>query len=141
MNWAHLKIRRQGYTLGEVIVVIIILGILTALALPSFSSSVEKTKTGEGVQILEALRNAQNLYKFENGSFADDSNIGELHITIPSQLKHFNTATMHLNNPGGSGKVAEIKRNGDLYTLEINDLGHITCTNSTPATLCARMGF
>ena len=141
MNYAHSKTKQNGYTLAEIIVTTIILGILGTLALPNFTAAIEKTKIGEGVQILETLRNAQNLYKFETGDFANGALPSDFSVAIPNQLKNFNFLSILLNNPLTlPGKVAEINRTGDLYILEIDNLGHVACTSTTPG-LCAKIGY
>lgn len=49
---------KQGFTLIEVIIVIVILGVLATLALPRITGQIEASKAAEAVSMLGALRRA-----------------------------------------------------------------------------------
>jgi general secretion pathway protein G len=60
--------KKSGFTLVELIIVIIILGILAALAIPMFSSSSQDAKISTLKGDLAVLRNAVNLYYHEHNT-------------------------------------------------------------------------
>lgn len=60
--------RSGGFTLVELIIVIIILGILAALAIPQFTSSTDDAKLATLKADLATLRNAINLYYHQHSS-------------------------------------------------------------------------
>ncbi|MCF7917037.1 MAG: prepilin-type N-terminal cleavage/methylation domain-containing protein [Candidatus Omnitrophica bacterium] len=114
---------RKGFTLMELLIVIIIIGILAGLGLPQFLKMAEKAKASEAVNLLGAVRSAQLRYAMEHsGSYAADC--GNLDINWTS-LKHF-------AEPGcynDADKVADIARGaGATYTLAVNEDGDVTCT-------------
>jgi type IV pilus assembly protein PilA len=69
----HLNCKQQtkGFTLVELLVVIIIIGILAAIALPNFLNQSAKAKQTEAKQNIGISNRYQTLYRNENSVFAD----------------------------------------------------------------------
>jgi type IV pilus assembly protein PilA len=64
------KQSEKGFTLVELLVVIIIIGILAAIALPNFLSQGAKAKQTEAKQNIGLVNRIQTAYRSENSSFA-----------------------------------------------------------------------
>jgi len=64
--------RKQGFTLLELIVVIIIIGILATLGFTQYTKMVEKGRSAEAKMILGQIRTAQAAYNQEYGANATD---------------------------------------------------------------------
>ena len=67
---------RQGFTLIELIVVIIIVGILASVGMTQYTKMVEKGRATEARVVLGSLRTAQIGQNFEYGSYAVMASLG-----------------------------------------------------------------
>ena len=71
----------KGFTLVELAVVIVIIGVLAAFGVPQFLKSVERSKAAEAFNYLSAVRSAQERYLAKQGVYVDDANKASLDIT------------------------------------------------------------
>jgi len=126
-----------GFTLVEIMITIVIVGILAGLALPRFTITLERMKMTEGMKILNTLRNAQELFNVENGGYT--SNINNLDVTIPPPDNFEDPNVFDTPDP-----LASIRREIAVaaydYTLTIDIDGTIKCVPpETPANICTRL--
>jgi len=141
---------RKGFTLLELIVVVIIIGILGSIGYSQYNVAVEKAKISEAIQVAGYIRTAQQAYYLEYGRYA--VNITNL-IDVNAQsaaLKYFNKTKVEWVSFSGHaiGTIA-IQRNSDSifkgYTLYIpfDYSGDITCLNDPHSTAdyCAQLGY
>jgi len=117
--------RRDGFTLIEIIIVVVILGILASVMVPRLVGNNEQITSGEGRQTLLSVVGAQKRYYLENSAYT--ATFANLDTTIPAS-QYFN-APVALN-PGASGNVGSLARTTGTYTLIINDSGIIYCTGA-----------
>jgi type IV pilus assembly protein PilA len=62
--------QKLGFTLIELLVSIVIIGVLSAIALPSFLNQSAKARGSEAKATLGSINRAQQAYRFENGTFS-----------------------------------------------------------------------
>jgi len=114
----------------EVLIVIVIIGVLSVLALPRLFGNVECMRAEEARQILLQLLTAQKHYFLENGVYAN--NMSDLDIEFKIAPDNFfmpSDGDINSNNP-----VAQLRRRGGAYTIKISDNGIFSCSGS--ASLC-----
>ena len=63
---------KKGFTLIEMLVVVLIIGILAGIALPQYTNAVEKSKASEALIILKSLRDHQALCYIQKGENASE---------------------------------------------------------------------
>ena len=65
--------RRRGFTLIEMMIVVVIIGVLSAIAIPTFQSYLLRSQTSEAVVFLGEIRQRQEAYRAEHGQFCSVS--------------------------------------------------------------------
>ena len=60
----------KGITLIELLVVILIVGVLAAVAVPVYTSYIERARRADAKTALEQIRAAQEMYRAETGRYA-----------------------------------------------------------------------
>lgn len=64
-------INEAGFTLVELMIVIVIVGILAAVAVPIYQGNITKAKMTECDSALGTIRTAERVYYAENGKYAN----------------------------------------------------------------------
>lgn len=133
---------KKGYSLNELMITVVIVGVLAVIAVPQYFKVAERSRAEEGKIALLNLRASQLRFYADNNSFTND--IGKLDLG-PVGFKYF--SGFKALNPGdktGTNILGSIKRDKTLfsgpaeYTLEVQVDGKIICTTSADA--CAKSG-
>lgn len=75
--------RRKGFTLVELLVVIIIVGVLAAVAIPLMTANVNRAKASEALAGLGAIRTQMRLELAEHGVYNTDVVVGNVVGNVP----------------------------------------------------------
>jgi len=78
---------RSGFTLIEVLLVVVIIGILVAVAVPRFSGRIRQSQENSARMEIKSLGTALNLFEVDNGFFPQ--NLNEL-MARPGNAKNWN---------------------------------------------------
>ena len=81
-----LRKNQGGFTLVELMIVVIIVGILAAVAIPMYQGATERAKASEAVAALGTIRGAMRVYFAEHGTYDIPGLVVGLQITNPGVL-------------------------------------------------------
>jgi len=145
----------KGFTIMEMAVAIVVLGVLTCMAVPNFVRVVETFRSKEGQQILHSVYQAQISADADiaEGRIASYT-LASLDITIPA-ADNFNAPVLDFDGTGvppqvligglGYAVYAHINRTTNAYTLYVQGPtganaidGRILCSTQVP---CQQMRY
>lgn len=137
----NLKRRKilRAFTLVELIIVVIIIGILASVSIPQYNKVMERSRIVEASNMLGSLRGAQLRYKLETTNYA--TALTSIDVDMPD---YDNDGTKNdgkfftynvVNIPAGAittVATADRKSNGMYgeYKIEINESGKVSCAGT-----------
>jgi type IV pilus assembly protein PilA len=118
---------KKGFTLVELMVVVIIVGILAAVAVPLYRQNVQRALASEGKALAGSIRTAQRVYFAEHGVYGAWADIS---ANIDQTGNRYFTAVPTVTGGGTAAFTASVSGTGDAaaITVVINEVGTITTT-------------
>jgi type IV pilus assembly protein PilE len=120
---------QPGFTLAELLVVTIIVGILASLAFPLYRQNIKRAIATEGHALVGSIRTSERIYFAEHDTYTSNwSDIsGNMDI---NNNKYFTTAPIFIASGTGSGATftATVTGSADAsgISISINQQGDIT---------------
>ena len=120
----HSPKRRQllGFTLIELMITVVVIGILAAVAYPSYLNSVRKSRRSDAVAALAAVQQAQERWRANNTTYT--ATLSDLGISSATTQGGF--YTLSLSGASGTGYTATATAISG--TSQANDTGCIALT-------------
>jgi prepilin-type N-terminal cleavage/methylation domain-containing protein len=126
--------KEKGFTMVEIMIVVVIIGILASLAIPKFMRATTKTKQSEAKQILKQIYAMQRAYRQEFDSYCcngvsamADGSIPVLGIDIMHTARYSYTITANANTFTATA-TANLDDDPAIDTWTVSDSGVISCT-------------
>lgn len=124
-----MKRMQQGFTLIELMIVVAIIGILAAIAIPAYQDYTVRAKVTEGINVAAATKASVSEYRVSRGNFPTTNALAGVATTISSTYVSGVTV--------GAGGVIDIDFNAAEPAISGDDI-HFTPTfaNSTVTWTC-----
>ncbi|MDA0380624.1 pilin [Vibrio owensii] len=103
--------KQQGFTLIELMIVVAVIGVLAAIAIPQYQTYVKKGAAGAAYATATALKTNVEDYIAVNGTFPSDSAaVNATPFSLGSVTVGSNKVTVEVTSGGGTGSKIELSR-------------------------------
>lgn len=128
--------QKQGFTLIEILIVVIIIGVLAGLALPRYERAVENARVAEALKILSTIRSAE--FQFASAHNRYTNNTADLNIQqVTGTYFNFNASALGTPFDGVDNQLAVAIRNPNRssslfppgYNISIFESGNFNSTD------------
>ena len=132
--------KKTGFSLVELTIVVVILGVLATFAVPRFMSSVEKTKASEAFSYSAQIEGSQARYHAEHGKYSNKINNLDIDLDSPEYFKVSSISSsnwetkweMTLTRDGASSGYGK-------YKVVFNQDGYKTTSSTIPSDLAPNL--
>ncbi len=129
-----MKLTKKGFTLVELMVVIVIVGILAAVAIPKFTMASHKAKASEFPTVLAQIFTAELAYEAETGSYCATFTSLGMGGDPTTQSTYFTYTVGSTDASLGFAKAAVKKDFGDALVATPDTAGILFGTGKKEAT-------
>ncbi len=144
MKWgySHHMMKRdgRGFTVAELIVVVIIMGAIAGFAIPNYTRSVENAHYQDAVLQLKAIHSAQQIYKVRSGQYwpTDGSThyVSDINNDLNLNVIEDGVTYACASSDPAVGFSCQAQRDGGAFTVSVDQTALSTsnpsCTGSCP---------
>lgn len=94
----HPRLRLGGFTLMELLIAVVVVGILASIAYPAFTSTIQRSRRADAIAALSALTQAQERYRSNHATYANS--LDTLSVNVEKVYKYYDVTFAGIGESG-----------------------------------------
>jgi Tfp pilus assembly protein PilE len=113
------------------LVVVLIIGILSSVAIPQYTTAVERSRASEGITLMGSLAQALERYRSQKDAWPTDNDFSKLDLEMPKNGTNTYGGKLFTITFTSSGSTATIKATRTIATGKSYELQTVITDNAT----------
>lgn len=122
--------RAKGFTLLELMIVVVIIAILAAIAIPNYDRYAIRAHRVDGQELLLSVANAQERYYANHNNYSTIDVVGFTTDPAISEKKYYSVTVNVAADPAGNSSQAFTATATPINGQERDDCANLTITNT-----------
>ena len=122
-------VNKKGFTLMELLIVVVIIGLLSSIAIPMYKKAVEKSRASEALTTMSAVTKSEHDWYLVKNNYTTD--FANLDIDLSGTMENGKLKTTFYNYELLETGVFAQRANGEYSLYRDYDTSQIMCTPST----------
>ena len=124
-----MRMNKKGFTLMELLIVVVIIGILTSIALPMYKKAVERSRASDALTTLKAVAQSEHDWFLVKNNYTTD--FANLDIDLAGEIENKKLKTTFYNYELLDSGIFAQRANGEYSLYRDYETSQIMCTPST----------
>ncbi len=131
-----MKSKAKGFTLIEMMIVVVVIAILSSLAVPAYQRYVQQSRRAQAINAIQHVASLEEQYYFSHGTYTDNA-ANELGVISPTSEGDYDVSVVVAANPASFTITAQPAAAGkqlsdhECETFTLTNTGLQNATGST----------
>ena len=123
-----MKLHKKGFTLMELLIVVLIIGLLTSIALPMYKKAVEKSRASDALTTLQAVAKSEHDWYLVKNNYTKD--FSDLDIELTGEIEDDVLETTYYDYELLDKGILATRTNGEYSLYKDYEISQIMCSPS-----------
>ena len=121
-------VNKKGFTLMELLIVVVIIGVITSIAVPIYKKAVEKSRASDALTTMQAVAKSEHDWFLVKNKYT--KNFSDLDINLTGEIEDEKLKTTYYNYELLDKGIMAYRTNGEYSLYKDYEISQIMCSPS-----------